>query len=306
MAFDYTKKANYHYIDLSDIDESLLNHPLYPNRTGKEKNALYFADKAFICEAYLSRSNMFKGLTINDKALGSEIPKLTNALTKWPSSSIQAIRALRSFPDSSITYDSVFDARDAITGIIDGTAQTSTYSLSLEYYAPNHSNIETYYEKIKSRLSPYPFAIYYSPISFDNAEYETIYLSGRTDRDSCGKICYHYIANWSDYYDGEYYTQIKNTIFTKTESAPAGVAMTYGVYGIVSFSGFDVSANKDATYYAILEIDQDGPTFSKKAIERGKTIFPRATTSLGDIIQEFHVACNETYIIAKSSVDISI
>lgn len=302
MAFDYTKKANYHYVDLGDIDESLLNHPLYPYRSGKEKNALYFVDKAFLYEAFHSRSNILKGLIIDTAPFGAELTKLTtNALTKWDSiTEVSNLCVLENdtFPDTSILYDSMSAAREVLATVYPPYLSFGL-ALSLE-------RIEEAYEELKSTYDSHHFLLWYSPISFQYAEYENVYLSGSTDRRSATKIAYNYYANWSDSYDGEWYTQIKNELYSISAIEPASSCITYKIYGIFCFTGWDVSKNRDATYYAFVELCPDGPTLTQNVINKGKSIFQRVTANTGMTFQYFSAFCSETYLIMKSLVDISI
>lgn len=304
MAFDYTKKANYHYIDLSDIDESLLNHPLYPNRTGNEKNALYFADKAFLYEAFFSRENIFAGLTINGESLGNELPKLTNKLESISTPYLSGIMVNQSFPDTSAVYGSSAASSQQLA--------TISYSTSKHLFTARPiltRDLEANYNVVNTYCAPYCFAVYRNDDILENAEYETVILSGDTDKLTPLKgapIRYSYYDNWNEYYNGEMYTQIKGKIFNLSVAEPAKSAITYKIYALVCFTGYNSLYKENKTLYSFVELCEDGPTFSQAVINRGKTLFPRGTADDGMIYQWFSAPCYACYVIAKSNIDITL
>ncbi len=327
MAFDYTKKANYHYVDLGDIDESMLNHPLYPNRTGKEKNALYFVDKAFLYEALASRFIPYKGVTVNGNILHpAQFKDLSTLAISHDLLSFEN-SLLPSLPSTAI-YSSISEAVDAeittkylslegFSNVASFYSATNGLTIYLAHYlyaqrdrwldGEKISAIYTALQSIKDNIYVYysystatenvPTPSYKTVIEKSNENFSiTNYLIAYKKRESV-------TGSFRQSYDGEGYTIQKNNLYTFEipEKLKNCVKLRYFV--LAAFA--DLVAN--ATKYTFVELpSNNGQAASEVLLSRGKTICPASSSSELITSQSFVVYTNFHYVFFEPLVDISI
>ncbi len=313
MAFDHRKKSNYHYIDISNIDESLLNNPLYPNRPTATKYNLYFADKAFLYEAVLSRYNAFKGITINGEnyAVRSENDNfaITSAALSLPNLKINDWLVTR------LPSDKVYSSWSAAEA-----AECGVYAFSEDYKGTNYSSRDFRFIKtgvnaplyasdislaydLVSKSSPYKYSYYYySPISLLSKTYSDIIIEGSPSfsRD----IAYHKASlNWGDYNTvNEGYRIITSDFYSLSFDESIKNCVKIHIFVLVNFSN-QIDNNNN---YRFIELaTPDGTTNSYKILDIGKTII---SPTISDYASSYsvYVEVKGLYVFAESTVDISV
>lgn len=71
-----SKKSDYHYSDLSRWGSETVGSDIYPLRPTEQKRVLKFCDKAFVTEAYLSRTYAGLGITLNGGTVFVTYPRV--------------------------------------------------------------------------------------------------------------------------------------------------------------------------------------------------------------------------------------
>ena len=71
-----SKKSDYHYSDLSRWGSETVGSDIYPLRPTEQKRVLKFCDKAFVTEAYLSRTYAGLGITLNGGTVFVAYPRV--------------------------------------------------------------------------------------------------------------------------------------------------------------------------------------------------------------------------------------
>ena len=339
MAFDYTKKANYHYIDLSDIDESLLNHPLYPNRTGNEKNALYFADKAFLCEALCSRFNATKGLiskktnsTDYDYILsqGQDITLSTAALenkgyyfddylvSSLPSSTVYASAEEAIKNEITSKYFPLSSISDLVTTSEDDPNLFTLYLAHTPYTSAGRwldkEKISGGYN-ILQKIKDYKYCYYKYFLSQPAATYITTVEEAASNFSvSLGDeslLCYRKLTavagDWREKYNGCYYTERLSDYYYTKVRAGMEECVRLRPFILVSFNDLV----RTASYYRFVELTSpDGIYQSDNLLSIGLELCPNYTSySSWTHYQHFSItptssSDNGIYIFAESLVDI--
>ncbi len=335
MAFDYTKKANYHYIDLSDIDESLLNHPLYPNRTGKEKNALYFADKAFICEALCSRFNATKGLiskhTNSDSYdyILSEGPDITLSSAALENKGYWFNDYIVSSLPSSTVYTSAEDAiKNEITSkyfplssIADlvSTSEADPNGFTLYLAHSPYTSAGRWLDKEKiagcynilQKIKDYKYFYYKNTLSQPTATYlTTIEEAASNFSVSLGddsRICYRKqtaeTGNWKEKYNGCYYTERTSDFYYPKVRAEMEECVRLRPFVLAAF----YDSPRATTYYRFVELTSpDGIYQSDNLLSIGLELCPNYTSKSGFTHYQYFTITqySDVYIFAESLVDI--
>lgn len=326
MAFDHTQKSNYHYIDISNIDESLLNNPLYPNRPTESKYKLCFSDVAFLYEALLSRYNPFKGVTFNGSSLATS-STLNNFAISSPALTLQDLSIndylVTRLPSNTLyTSESAAEAAElglyAFSEDYKGNAYSSSRSFRFIYVPANYADDDTWWLYPIKPLSPTyislgydlvtkssPYKYYYYPYSKSilTPTYSDVINQGsptlrvqkiqysKTSLTSGGETTVDegYRINTADFYSLSLDEAVKNCVNIR-------------VFALVNFSNQYDSNNN----YRFVELTTpNGTTNSYRLLEMGKSLLPPWGDSTSQY-QYVRADIRALYVFAESKVDISI
>ena len=325
----FSKKSDYHYCDVSDVDEALLGVPRYPRRKGEDKHTLRICDKAYLSEAYLSRACFWAGVNITPGvtedprgdipwALGNQISAFgtrywptadwTNAawLTRWASK-----------PKTGVAYSTLqacitnalppCDTLESILGggwyvasgdalLADKIADAYTWSTELRYYRCSVSPLYTLGKSPTYQYGDISNAGNFQPcistgIAYKLRRYES---SGTGVFDEELKS-----------HNGEGMTLQTSPFFSISLAEPARSCLTdICVYALCEFQPIDMTGVK--TQYQFVELQNgDGPSGSLSIVSAGKAIFPVETVTGSDYTlthRWFHVRIIDLYISAETKV----
>lgn len=315
MAFDHTKKYNYHYVDISNIDESLLNNPLYPNRPTATKYNLYFADKAFLYEAVLSRYNAFKGITINGGNYATSSENDNFAITS-AELSLPDLR-LNDWLVTRLPSEQVYSSASAAVA-----AECELYAFSEDYKGTNYSS-SRYFRFIRngvnaplyasditlaynlvSKSSPYKYSYYCpSPRNLLSTTYSDIIIEGSPSFNGNMIVYCKNSLSWGDYNTvNEGYRIITSDFYSLSIDESIKNCVKIHIFVLVNFSN-QIDNNNN---YRFIELTTpDGTTNSYKILDVGKSIISPTIDAYASSYSVY-TEVKGLYVFAESKVDISI
>lgn len=324
----FSKKSDYHYCDVSDVDEALLGVPRYPRRKGEDKHTLRISDKAYLSEAYLSRACFWAGVNITPGVIAhplGDIPwALGNQISEfgtrhWPTSYGTEAWLTRwsSKPKTGVAYSTLqacitnalppCDTLESILGgswgvasgdalLADKIADAYTWATELRYY----------------RCSVSPL---YSLGKSPTYQYGDISNAGNFQPCVSTRIAYklrRYESSGTGVFDeelkshnGEGMTLQTSPFFSISLAEPARSCLTdICIYALCEFQPIDMTDVQ--TQYQFVELQNgDGPSGSLSIVKAGKAIFPVETVTGSDYTlthREFHVSVINLYVSAETKV----
>lgn len=325
----FTKKSDYHYCDVSDVDEALLGVPRYPRRKGEDKHTLRICDKAYLSEAYLSRACFWAGVNItpgviahpiNDIpwALGNQIRAFgtryywptadwTNAawLTRWSSkpktgvaySTLQACitNALPPCDTLETILGGGWDVAPGDALLADKIADAYTWSTELRYYRYSVSPLYSG-ESPTYRYGDISNAGNFQPC----ASTRIAYRLWRYESSDTGAATEEMKA-----LNGEGMTLQMSPFFSISLAEPARSCLTdICIYALCEFNPVDMTGAQTQYQFVALQ-NVDGPSGSLSIVKAGKAIFPVETTTGSDYTlthREFYVSVINLYVSAETKV----
>lgn len=297
----FSKKSDYHYCDVSDVDEALLGVPRYPRRKGEDKHTLRICDKAYLSEAYLSRACFWAGVNITPGvtedprgdipwALGNRISEF--GVHCWPTASWGYAWLTRwaHKPKTGVAYSTEqacitnalppCDTLETILGgswgvasgdalLADKIADAYTWATELRYYRCSVSPL------YQGKSPTYQYSDISNAGDFRPCrKTEIAYRLWRYDS-SDPETGWEYLKT----HNGEGMTLQTSPFFSISLAEPARSCLTeICIYALCQFVPSDM--NGAQTQYQFVELqDGDGLSGSLSMVSAGKALFPAITAS---------------------------
>ena len=324
----FSKKSDYHYCDVSDVDEALLGVPRYPRRKGEDKHTLRICDKAYLSEAYLSRACFWAGVNITpgvtDYSHGDIPWALGNRISEfgthcWPTagwSTTAWLTRWASKPKTGVSYSTEqecisnalpsCDTLDTILGggwgvasgdalLADKIADAYTWSTELRYY---RCSVSTLYP---GESPTYQYSDISNAGKFIPCIDTTIaYKLWRLDSSDTGSW-----AEEKKTYNGEGMTLQTSPFFSISLAEPARSCLTnICIYALCEFRPIDMTDAKTQYQFVALQ-NGDGLSGSLSIVKAGKAIFPVETITGSDYTvtrRWFRVNVIRLYVFAETRV----
>ncbi len=325
----FTKKSDYHYCDVSDVDEALLGVPRYPRRKGEDKHTLRICDKAYLSEAYLSRACFWAGVNITPGVIAYPIGDIPWALDNqirafgtryWPTAdwtNAAWLTRWASKPKTGVAYSTLqacitnalppCDTLEYILGggwyvapgdalLADKIADAYTWSTELRYYRCSVSPLYSLGESPTYQYGDISNAGNFQPciktaIAYKLRRYESSDTGAATEEMKA--------------LNGEGMTLQTSPFFSISLSEPARSCLTdICVYALCEFNPVDMTGAKTQYQFVALQ-NGDGPSGSLSIVLAGKAIFPVETATGSDYTlthREFHVRIIDLYVSAETKV----
>ena len=299
MAWDYTKKSNYHYLDVANLDENLLTGSLFPWRQENEKNKLLLCDVSFVLECLLSRYQIHRGITINGVTLNSSStpPSISIAVKHCDFQGADYLLDFNIFPSSSYSFPTSSTAINAFIRYKNNQKTTPPIDYYFSFGKRDNPDLTGIlsrqsildYCRLASTLRNYYTALFYSTWQpLEGTTFDVNYISKEehftTDTD---RICYKKISNFPlDNYDGEAWTIRTTPFYSLSLTNPAKSCVNIYVYLLAIFND---QINNYTKYQFIDITNKDAATISNQLINAGKSICPEKTAS-GTAQQYFYIS----------------